>query len=404
MNPKTDDAHQRSVDLTLLAAFESHPNLVVVYRVGPKGLSPLGFNKALREEGGRLAPNLDFDGMNPKERETVVREALLGAEYQVHCESWFSEAVSKNRVVAREITNPLKRDHVLGIEIVPVSVGGQKVTHIYCLARDTSQNFEKNRVLIQQQSGLEQQVEHRTAALRAALMKAEAATQVKSDFLARIGHELRTPMHAILSFAALGKDPQILPPTGKLQGYFENIHRAGGQMLEMLSDLLDFSKLESRHMSFEFRPHRLRDICLDTIDALGELAEKRSMALVLRCPENLVAVVDAMRFSQVLRNLLSNAIKYGTPQTEIEIDLHTASNNLQLQVRDRGPGIPQGEEESIFEMFTQSTQTRHQNRGTGLGLAISREIAKAHGGQLIAQAREGGGSVFTMTLPLKEGG
>lgn len=384
----------------VLAAYERHPHLVAFYRVNREAdlrFFLVGMNGALRRYFETHAPTFLKSASQGVERGHLARDLGYSQEFRRLSEELFRQAVEKNDLVTSEYESPIKPGEILLARFIPVTLHGSVPTHLCWIAKNLRDEVEAERKVALANINLEKQVEKQTAILRAALLKAEAATQVKSDFLSRISHELRTPMHAIISFAALGKDPQMAPPLEKMQGYFENIHRAGGQMVEMLSDLLDFSKLESRRMSFEFRKTRIRDLTIDVLEALRELAEKRSQTLNLKCPLDLTAHVDGMRLSQVIRNLVSNAIKYGNPNMEIEV-VWQAEPNLTLQVLDRGPGIPAGEEESIFEMFTQSSSTRNQGRGTGLGLAISREIAKAHGGTITAAPRDGGGSTFTLTL------
>jgi len=116
----------------------------------------------------------------------------------------------------------------------------------------------------------------------------------------------------------------------------------------------------------------------------------------------MLAKLDPLRFGQVVRNVLANALRFSPEGGRIEIEADvTGAGEWRLSIADRGPGIPEGEHEAIFEAFVQSSRTKDGSGGTGLGLAISRTLMQAHGGRITARSREGGGSVFEIVLPAR---
>ena len=231
--------------------------------------------------------------------------------------------------------------------------------------------------------------------------RAVEGVRVKNEFLANMSHELRTPLHGILSFADLGIERVATADPEHLRNYFTKIHNSGDILLALLNDLLDLSKLEAGKMTFDFQPCDLRFLCSTVADEFHALLSERSLSLHFTpLPVPATAVVDCERLRQVLRNLLSNAVKFSPQGGTITLDLCHGETTFSVLVQDQGPGIPPDELETIFEKFTQSSQTRTGAGGTGLGLAICREIVAAHHGHIRAQNGPETGAVLTVELPV----
>jgi two-component system, sensor histidine kinase len=255
---------------------------------------------------------------------------------------------------------------------------------------------------------LEDQVKARTAELvhkneelSVAVVKAQAANQAKSEFLANISHELRTPMHGILSFAKFGKDKGERAGWAKVLEYFDKIDTCAKRLMTLLNDLLDMSKLEAGKMTFEYAPTNLVSVAKTVLDEMAGLFAEKNLKCTLEAPENLNVSLDAQRITQVIRNLLGNAAKFSPAGSAVEILVATGEGKLTVSVEDRGPGIPEEDLEAIFDKFIQSSKTKTGAGGTGLGLAISREIVQAHGGRIWARNREGGGASITFQIPVQ---
>jgi PAS domain S-box-containing protein len=238
-------------------------------------------------------------------------------------------------------------------------------------------------------------------ATREARDAAEEASRAKTEFVANISHELRTPLQSIIGFSELGLVRSGAQP--KLNGMFGDIHAAGQRMLALVNDLLDVSKIESTVGTFHLERTDVRSLVRDVLGELRPLLDAKRLAVDLHLSDGpLVAKVDPTRFQQVVRNVLANAIRF-SPEGE-GLQVHgdiDADNRIHLSVADRGPGIPPGELDKIFEAFVQSSKTKDGSGGTGLGLAICRKILEAHGGEIRAENNADRGSSFHVYLPAR---
>lgn len=231
--------------------------------------------------------------------------------------------------------------------------------------------------------------------------KAEAANKAKSEFLANMSHELRTPLHGILSYAGFGLKRINSASPGQLAAYFSQIENSGRVLLDLLTDILDLSKIDAGRMQFEFQLIDLQEQVQAQIAALIASADEKDVAIRLHCNNNLNAIAaDGKRVDQVVRNLLSNAIKFTNSGSTIDLSISQESDHVVLQVDDDGPGIPDGEYELIFEKFAQSSATKSTAGGSGLGLAIARQIVAGHGGEISVRNRSAGGASFTATFAM----
>ena len=265
--------------------------------------------------------------------------------------------------------------------------------------------------LREHRDNLQQLVDARSADLLRAKEEAERANRMKSEFLANMSHELRTPMHAILSFANMGDKRAAQTEHDKLTHYFRRIGESGDRLLALLNDLLDLSKLEAKRMVLDYAEENFQTLVRTVLDEFSALLSRRGIEVRYHSElrdEQLHC--DGVRILQVVRNLLSNAVKFSPEGGVIDLLLKDCAEgvnggedanrrSLLFSVRDRGPGIPHGELEAVFDEFVQSSQTRTGAGGTGLGLAICRKIMHLHGGSIGAASRDGGGAVFTFCLP-----
>jgi len=244
-------------------------------------------------------------------------------------------------------------------------------------------------------------LKERTDELNEAKKIAEDANNAKSTFLSNISHELRTPMHGILSFASFGIDKHATATPAKILDYFQKIRQSGETLLMLLNDLLDLTKLESGKVTFKFKPANL-NLLIDTVkDEYHSLALERN--LHIRC-ENLEAneeiTLDADKIRQVLRNLLNNAIKFSPDGGTIDVTLSREDDSIVVSVRDQGMGIPEDELENVFDKFVQSSRNKAGSGGTGLGLPICREIISAHKGHIWAENNPDSGANVSFEIPL----
>ncbi len=242
-------------------------------------------------------------------------------------------------------------------------------------------------------------------AVVAAKEEAETAYRAKSLFLANLGHEIRTPMHGILSYARFGLKKTGQAPREQLLGYFENIYASGNRLMDLLTDLLDLSKLEAGRTNFDMGPQDVASVINTVASEVGPRLAERRMQLVIERPEvSPVAWCDERAVGQVLRNLITNAVHYSPESTPIAVSLRDRGAMLEVRVADRGIGVPEDERETIFGEFVQSSKTLSGVGGTGLGLAICRRIVRRHGGRIWVEPQpDGTGSIFAFTLPREAG-
>ena len=272
------------------------------------------------------------------------------------------------------------------IEIVPFQYIISRLTH----------SIKNDKKLKQKQN----EIVKMNALLQRAKQRAEEASLNKSQFLAHMSHEIRTPLNAVVGFISVLKEMEKDPLK---QRYLSIINNASDTLLQIISDLLDVSKIESGKMLLKneiFSP-------FDTLFLTGELfqAQAQEAGVVLNIvykkslPKHLYG--DIAKIKQIFSNLLSNAIKFTPEKAKVKCVVSYKNGNLIIRVKDQGIGISKERQETIFEPFTQAElPTENKYRGTGLGLAISQQLTQHMQGTLTVKSKEGKGSTFIFTIPL----
>lgn len=243
-----------------------------------------------------------------------------------------------------------------------------------------------------------QVLEHKRLVDRVANLEAERRlTQLQSEFIATISHELKTPLSFIKGYSTtlLRKDTNWSEETQR--EFLTVIDEETDRLTELVENLLNSSRLQSGTLDIEIR----------TLD-LAALAEENIERLLVRYPELVIhwqasspdSLVegDPKRLSQVIDNLIGNAAKYA-PNSPLQISLETSAKHVRLSIRDSGPGIPAEDIEHIFKRFFRSSFTKDKVRGSGLGLYICEQIIKAHHGEIHVKSTKGKGTEFVVTLP-----
>jgi PAS domain S-box-containing protein len=253
------------------------------------------------------------------------------------------------------------------------------------------------------------------AAAQAAAAAAAAASRAKSEFLAHVSHEVRTPLNAILGMNELALDT---PLTEQQRKYLTVVQSSAEALLEMINDLLDFSKIEAGKLELDRAPFSLRAALSDTLRLLALRAHRKGLELVGHVPPDVpdAFIGDAGRMRQVLLNLVGNAIKF-TEQGEVVVEVGSGTGpegstspisdlpeaRLYFAVRDTGIGIPRDKQEKIFEAFEQAdSSTTRRYGGTGLGLSIASRLVGLMGGRIAVESEPGRGSTFRFTVRLHE--
>jgi len=285
--------------------------------------------------------------------------------------------------------------------------------------RQTNQKLEEKAGLLAEQNAeverKNQEVEQARQALEEKAKQLALTSKYKSEFLANMSHELRTPLNSLLILSdQLSKNPDG-NLTGRQTEFAKTIHSSGNDLLMLINDILDLSKIESGTVVLDVGELRLTDLQDYVERTFRHVADAKGLNFTIALDDNLPRGVhtDSKRLQQVLKNLLSNAFKF-TERGGVALEVGSASDGwsldneslnraksvLAISVRDTGIGIPADKQQIIFEAFQQADgSTSRKYGGTGLGLAISREIARLLGGEIRVVSIPGEGSAFTLYLP-----
>ncbi len=333
-------------------------------------------------------------------------------------------AVSFNSTISRiQITELLKKTQTQAGEL----------QHQQETLRDTNRELEKqreelretNEALAKQARALEKQrdeikqknidLEQARREIEIKAKDLELTSKYKSEFLANMSHELRTPLNSLLILANLlsqNKGKNLTEPQVK---YAKTIHSSGTDLLNLINDILDLSKVEAGKLDIHIDDISIEQLADGLKRCFQHLAEEKSIAFEIEIDETIPARIrsDHQRLEQILKNLLSNAFKF-TAEGEVKIRIARPNSNVILSISgldhrnsiafsviDTGIGLAPENQKLIFEAFQQvDARNNKQFQGTGLGLSISRELSKLLGGEIQVQSQKGKGSAFTLYLPL----
>ena len=282
--------------------------------------------------------------------------------------------------------------------------------------------IEKSNKLEEYSQVLEQKVEARTLELKEANTKLQEANtklqemdKLKTEFLSTTSHEIRAPLAAVLGFSKIisnrfenvifpsirTEDSKVMKSTEKVKSGLDTIILEGERLTHLIDDLLDITKIESGEIEWQFEPVSLADV-IERATALNSgTMEQYGLELISDVEDGLPDVMgDKNRLRQVVINLISNAMKF-TEKGSITCRARKLNNEIIMSVVDTGKGIPDVDQEKIFEKFKQTGKpVKGKPKGTGLGLPICKEIVKQHGGRIWMESEVGKGSTFSFVLPI----
>jgi PAS domain S-box-containing protein len=324
-----------------------------------------------------------------------------------------AETVVRGDRVSFETQHRTKAGAVRDVSVTAQSIQLEGRIFFQCVFLDITDRLQAEHVLRDLNETLENQVTMRTAQLRSALVRAEAADRLKSAFLATMSHEIRTPLNSIIGFTGMVLQGMSGPLNAEQSKQLEMVRRSARRLLELLNDVLDLSKIEAGQLEVHAEPFSLEAVISEVTALVMPLAQKKGLALTASVSPDIGEVVsDRRRVEQILINLLNNALKFtDTGFVQIIAEKrdgrrdttgHCAGPNVSVRVVDSGIGIKQEDLPSLFQPFRQiDTGLTREYEGTGLGLAICRRLANCLGGEVSVVSEWSKGSEFTLTIPIR---
>ena len=226
-------------------------------------------------------------------------------------------------------------------------------------------------------------------------------SRIKSDFVANVSHELKTPLALIRLFAEtleLGR----VPSDEKARQYYRVINKESQRLTQLINNILDFSRIEAGRKEYRFAPTDVGRIVSEVVDAYRFQIEQQGFRLEVQVADDVPEVMaDKEALGQALLNLVNNSIKYTRDDKYLRLEVRHDGARVLVSVTDRGIGVAKAEQRKIFEKFYRAEDSLvHETKGSGLGLPLVRHIMEAHGGQVEVESSPGKGSTFTLVLPI----
>lgn len=271
------------------------------------------------------------------------------------------------------------------------------------VSTDITELRQTQRQLLEVNARLEATVEARTSELVAARDRAEQADRAKTAFLSTISHELRTPLNSMIGFTDIVLEGMAGPLNPEQQHQLQMARESAGQLLDLINEILDLSRMEAGRMQFVIEAFDPADALEHAVDSLRMTAERKKLSLMFDHDGSVRHMLsDRRRVVQIVTNLLSNAVKF-TQTGGIFVRLRGRDATwIDLTVEDTGPGISEEDLARLFKPFVQvGAASRPRAEGTGLGLTIARHLAHALGGEIAVASVPGKGTTFTVSLPVE---
>jgi two-component system, sensor histidine kinase and response regulator len=226
--------------------------------------------------------------------------------------------------------------------------------------------------------------------------------RLKDDFVATVSHELRTPLTSMMGFLEMVREGEAGEITDEQKRFLDIVYRSSERLQRLVGDLLFVARLDANGLQLQFAEAHIDAIVRDTLETTAALARSREIAIESDLQDVPPIVGDRERLSQLVGNLVSNALKFTPAGGSVAARTFADGANVVIEIADTGIGIPEGEQDRLFQrFFRSSTATQQAIPGTGLGLVISRAIAEAHGGAITVTSKSGEGTCFRVEIPIE---
>jgi len=297
-----------------------------------------------------------------------------------------------------------KIGHICVLGINPVAESASAIDYLHIFASRAGAELERIKVerqLLNQREKLAQMVDEQTVELRISKELAEAANRAKTDFLARMSHELKTPLHAITGFSQLMKEETAGRLNPVYKEYVDSTLSASYHLKSIIDELLDFSVLEIGKLKTNIKPHTIKPLIDDSIRMVTNKAREKGISIHYDEQSDNAAqiMVDDARLREIMINLLTNGIKYNHENGSITINVQATENSYCISITDTGTGISKVEQAKVFNEFERLNADQDCIEGTGIGLAITKRLVEHMQGTIGLESQLGRGSTFWVEFP-----
>jgi two-component system cell cycle sensor histidine kinase PleC len=348
---------------------------------------------------GVCVPGTPYEEVTRSAKEPVVRQRVPLAHGEVQEGNTFEVQLGDGRWL--QINERRTKDGgfvSVGTDITALKLHEERLLDSERELLNTVRDLQKSRMTLEQQS---QRLADLAEKYSREKTRAEEANRSKSEFLANMSHELRTPLNAIIGFSevmvqqffgAMGSDKYV--------DYARDIHKSGQFLLDVISDILDMSKIEAGRLQLEIKPSSIPAIIEESLRIVVPRAQEGKVDILLKVPKLLDVEADKRALKQVFINLLANAVKFTPEGGRVSLTAKRKDKMIMVVIADSGIGIPASDLEKLGRPFEQvENQFTKTKSGSGLGLAISKSLVELHGGSLTVDSEERKGTTVTVLLP-----
>jgi two-component system cell cycle sensor histidine kinase PleC len=344
-------------------------------------------------------PGTAYEDVTRAAKEPVVRQRVPLAHGQVQEGNTFEVQLGDGRWL--QINERRTKDGgfvSVGTDITALKQHEERLVESERELMNTVRDLQKSRMALEQQS---QRLADLAEKYSREKTRAEEANRSKSEFLANMSHELRTPLNAVIGFSEVMVQ-QFFGAMGseKYVDYAKDIHRSGQYLLDVISDILDMSKIEAGRLQLEIRPASIPAILEESLRIVLPRAQEGKVEVAIKVPKTLELEADKRALKQVFINLIANAVKFTPEGGRVNVTAKKQDQMVMIVIADSGIGIPARELEKLGRPFEQvENQFTKTKSGSGLGLAISKSLVELHGGTLSIESEERKGTTVTVLLP-----